>query len=299
MIAKTLSCRLNSVLLGAALLLGLPLAATAQKAGGAGFADRGGMAARPPVEDIKPILRGPSVDTLATIRKRGTLRVGVALSEPMVMHDRNGQLIGYSVDLARKLADDLGVGADFVETSWSRIIPDLLDRQFDVIIAGLWATPTRALVVNYSSPTATEGVYLFASKSLAGGLRTLQDFNRPEVKIAVYAGSVQERLAKKHFPMATLVPVTGDESQLDPVLQGTAHAALIPTFAPQLIVQGAPDKLTLPVTEPLSATYTAMGVRKGDPDFLNYLNTWLAFHRDDGWIGDRAQYWITPANWLK
>lgn len=299
MISKTLFRRLMAAMAGMALLLGLPLTATAQKAGGAGFANPNGVAIRPPAQDIKPVMRGPAVDTLATIRKRGTLRVGVALSEPMVMHDRSGQLVGYSVDLARKLADDLGVSVELVETSWSRIIPDLLDRHFDVIIAGLWATPSRALVVNYSNATATEGVYLFASKALASGLRTYQDFNRPDVKIAVYAASVQEKLAKRHFPLATLVQVKGDESQLDPVLQGTAHAALIPAFAPQLIIQGAPDKLTLPVAEPLSATFTAMGVRKGDPDFLNYLNTWLAFQRDDGWLGDRANYWISPANWLK
>lgn len=266
---------------------------------GAGFVDEAGIPARPPIRDIEPVYRGPSIDTLATIRKRGTLRVGVAVSEPMVMHNANGDLIGFSIEVAHKLAEDMGVNVEFVETSWSRIIPDLLDRQFDVIVAGLWATPARALVVNYSDATVAEGVYLIANKAVAAGMNTEQEFNRPDVKIAVYAGSVQERLAKRRFPQASLVRVEGDENHLSPVLEGKAHAVLVPTFAPQLIVSGAPDKLFLPLGKPLASTFAAVGVRKGDADFLNYLNTWLALQRDEGWLDDRASYWSSTTDWMK
>lgn len=55
-----------------------------------------------------PILRPPAVDTLATIRQRGVLRVGVVQVAPMVMLDRSNTHVGYSVDLARRLAADLG-----------------------------------------------------------------------------------------------------------------------------------------------------------------------------------------------
>lgn len=260
-----------------------------------GFVDPQGIPLRPPVQDIEPVTRGPSVDTLATIRKRGVLRVGVGLSEPMVMHDAKGELIGFSVDIAHKLAEDLGVKVEFVRTSWSQLVPDLIERHFDVIIAGLWATPARALVVNYSEPTATEGVYVVANRSMAAGLKAVQDFNRPNVGIAVYAGSVQERLARRHFPQAKLIPVAGDDDQLAPVIQGKAHAALVATLAPQRLVRAAPHKLVLPFAKPLSATFTAIGLRKGDPDFLNYLNTWLALQRSEGWLGERAAHWSDAA----
>jgi polar amino acid transport system substrate-binding protein len=264
-----------------------------------GFVDPEGIPLRVPVRDIEPIYRGPTIDTLATVRKRGTLRVGVAITEPMVTHNAAGELIGFSIDVAHRLAADMGVEVEFVETSWSQIIPDLLDKQFDLIISGLWVTPTRALVINYSNATACEGIYLFVSKATSAQLKTLQDFNQPAVKIAVYAGSIQERVAKKHFPRATLVPVEGDTDQLAPVLGGGAHAALVPTFAPQTIIKSAPDTLALPFTKPIATTYSAMGIRKGDADFLNYLNTWLAFQRDEGWLLERANYWATATDWMK
>ncbi|HSC29277.1 MAG TPA: transporter substrate-binding domain-containing protein [Vicinamibacterales bacterium] len=256
-----------------------------------GYEDPEGIPRRPPTPDIAPVFRGPSIDTLATIRKRGVLRVGVSSSEPMVMHDSKGELVGFSIDVGRMLAQDLGVELEFVESSWSHIIADLLDNHFDVIASGLWVTPARALVVNYTDPTATEGIYLIAAKAMTASFKTREDFNRPEVRLAVYAGTVQEGVASRLFPRATLVKAEGEELELSPVLEGKAHAVLVPTFAPRVIVQSAPDKLFLPFEEPLQQTISAMAVRKGDPDFLNYLNAWIRFHRDNAWIDERIRHW--------
>jgi polar amino acid transport system substrate-binding protein len=266
---------------------------------GQGYADPEGVPHREPFRDIEPVYRKPSIDDLATIRRRGTLRVGVAISDPMVMHDQKGGLIGFSLDVGRQLAEDLGVGVEFVETSWSHIIPDLLDRQFDIILSGLWVTTERALVINYSDATAIEGVYLIAGKPMADNLKTREDFNRSDVRLAVYGGTIQEKVAQRLFPRATVVRVEGDERELTQVLDGRAHAALVATFAPRVIVRSAPEKLFIPLPEPLQSTSAAAGVRKGDPDFLSFLNSWLTVYRDNGWLAERSQYWEDPNNWTK
>jgi polar amino acid transport system substrate-binding protein len=227
------------------------------------------------------------------------LRVGVALSEPTVMHDADGKLVGFSIDAARRLADDLGVAVEFVETSWSGIIPDLLSREFDLIMSGLWVTVPRALVINFTTPTAVEGIHVIASRAAAARLKSPADLDRPGTKIVVYAGTLQERLAARRFPNATLVKVSGDADHLAPVLAGEADAALVPTFAPQVIVRAAPDRLAAPFAQPLSSASAAIGVRKGDPDFLNFLDSWLAVQRDEGWLDERTSFWADPTNWLK
>ena len=284
----------------AALLLAAPAPAqTEPTAPPAGYLDPEGVPAREVFRDVDPVYRPPAIDTLATIRKRGFLRVGVALTDPMVMHDEQGELVGFSIDLARQLAEDLGVGLQLIETSWSHIVPDLLDRQFDVVLSGLWVTPERALVINFSEASAIEGIHLIASKALAANLKTLEAYDGAGVRLAVYGGTVQERVARRLFPRATLLTVEGDDQQMDPVLDGRAHAALVATFAPRAIVRAAPDKLFLPFAEPLQATSAAAGVRKGDPDFLNYLDSLLTVYRDNGWLADRAAFWAEPQNWLK
>jgi polar amino acid transport system substrate-binding protein len=264
-----------------------------------GYADPNGVPPRPPAVDIEPVYRKPAIDTLATIVKRGVLRVGVAPTEPFVMRDANGELAGFSIDLARRFAEDLGVKVSFVPTTWSQIVPDLLGNHFDVIFSGLWVTPARALVVNFTEATSIEAVHVVAGTPLAAAMKAREDFNRPDVRIVVYAGTIQEGLAARLFPRAQVVKVEGDADPIAPLLEGKAHAVLLTTPTPGLVVRSAPGQLFLPAGSTLQTTATAAAIRKGDPDFLNYVNSWLAFQRQSGFIEERTGYWFRSAEWLK
>lgn len=245
----------------------------------------------PVVDSVAPILRPPAIDTLATVRQRGVLRVGVVQVPPMVMLDRSNTYVGFSVDLARRLAADLGVRVDFIEAPWSGVIPQLIDGYSDVIITGLWKNVPRALVVNFTQPTATEGVYLVASRQLAGKRSGLAAFNQPGVRIAVSTDPAQHATAKARFPRATLTPV--DDDPLRSVTAGKADAAVLASLSAEAVVASAPNRWFLPAAEPLARISAGMAVRKGDPDFLAFLNTWLDIQRESGWLADREQHWAT------
>jgi polar amino acid transport system substrate-binding protein len=264
-----------------------------------GYADPEDVPARPPAVDVEPVWARPAIDTVATIRKRGRLRVGVVANEPYVMRNAGGELTGFSIDVGRQLATDLGVDVEFVVTSWTQVIADLVGNHFDVIACGLWITPQRALVVNFSTPVSMGTMSLVASKALAATMKTRQDFDRPDVRIVVYAGSSQEGVAARLFPKATLVKVEGDADPVAPVVEGKAHALLVTTPTPQLVVDHAPDRLFLPLADPLQRTTAALGVRKGDVDFLNFLDSWVAFQREGGWLAERQAYWFRTTEWLK
>jgi polar amino acid transport system substrate-binding protein len=260
-----------------------------------GFADPQGVPRRAPPPDVEPVWRGPSIDTLATLRRRGLMRVGVVPVEPMVMHDGQAGWRGYSVDLARRLADDLGVRLELVPTSWPRVIPDLLERQYDVIITGLWVTAARALVVNFTQPTAVEGVYLVASSSRAARRLRRADYDQIDTTLAVGTATPQEQVARQLFPRARLLPLD-DGSELLAVRDGRATAALVPTLSAEALIGAAGDGLFLPLAEPLARTSAAMAVRKGDPDWLAFLNTWLELQREQGWLEERARHWASPGS---
>jgi polar amino acid transport system substrate-binding protein len=99
--------------------------------------------------------------------------------------------------------------------------------------------------------------------------------------------------------MAQIVKVEGDGDQIAPVVEGKAHAALLTTPTPDLVVRAAQGQLFLPSGSALQSTATAAAIRKGDPDFLNYLNSWLAFQRQSGFIDERTSYWFKSAEWFK
>jgi len=261
-----------------------------------GYHDPAAVPLRTPNAE-EPVWARPAIDTLATIRTRGTLRVGVVANEPFVMRDATGELTGFSIDLGRQLAADMGVDVEFVPTSWSQVVPDLIGRQFDVAATGLWITPARALVVNFSEATSVGAMHLVANKALAGAMTSVDDFNKTDVRLVVIAGTSQEALAARTFPKATLVRIPEDGDPLAPVLEGKAHGLLVTSPVPQVVVRQAPDRLIMPLEQPLQVTRAAMAVRKGDADFLNFLNSWLTFHREGGWLDERERHWL-GSDWL-
>lgn len=107
-------------------------------------------------------------------------------------------------------------------------------REFDLIMSGLCVTVPRALVINFTTPTAVEGIYVIASRAAAARPKSPVELDRPGATIAVYAGMLQERLAARRFPKAMLVKLSGDADHLAPVLAGEADATLGTTFAPQV-----------------------------------------------------------------
>lgn len=293
---------LRSGLVATLLLAGLAGNALAQAAAaprnpGGGFADPARPALRHAAPDHDVVWRAPAVDTLATVRRRGLLRACVVPVEPMVMHDATGERVGFSIDLSRQLAQDLGVDIEFVPSSWGLVVPDLLDRQCDLVATGLWVTLPRALVVNFSTPTVNEGVYLVAGTAAAAGKAGLAAYNQPGITLAVYAGTPQEALARRVLPNARLLATADDPLQA--VLKGQAQAALAPSLTPQALLQAAPGQLVLPLALPLSSTPAAIAVRKGDADFLHFINTWLGLQRDSGWLDERLNHWTTRADWTK
>jgi len=68
--------------------------------------------------------------TIEQVMKRGVLKVGMSTFVPWAMNDKSGQLVGFEIDVAKRLAEDLGVKVEFVPTKWAGIIPALLTGKF-------------------------------------------------------------------------------------------------------------------------------------------------------------------------
>ncbi len=66
---------------------------------------------------------GPNIEK---IKERGTLRVGMSTFVPWAMRNKQGELIGFEIDVAKRLAADSGLKVEFVPTAWDCIIPALL-----------------------------------------------------------------------------------------------------------------------------------------------------------------------------
>ena len=231
------------------------------------------------------------------IIKRGILKVGMSTFVPWAMKDKTGKLIGFEIDMATRLAEDMGVKVEFVPTKWAGIIPALLTGKFDVIIGGMSVRPDRNLKVNFTIPYDYAGQSLVANKKLATGFSSLQDFNRPDVIIATRLGSTAADAAKRFMPKAKKRLFDDEAQVIQEVLNGKAHAAVASAPLPAFQSLKFPDRLFLPFQGTFTKEPIGFALRKGDYDTLNYFNNWIRVVDAKGWLAERKHYWFETRDW--
>jgi polar amino acid transport system substrate-binding protein len=235
--------------------------------------------------------------TIEQVVKRGVLRVGMSTFVPWAMTDKAGKLVGFEVDVATRLAQDMGVKVEFVPTKWAGIIPALLTGKFDAIIGGMGILPQRNLKVNFSIPYDYSGVAIVAHRQLAAGFTRLEDFNRGEVVVTARLGSTAAAAANKSLPKAQK-RFFDDESQvIQELVNGKAHALLAGTPLPAYQALKYPDKLFLPVKGTITREPIGFAVRKGDFDTLSFLDSWIRVVEAEGWLAERKAYWFETQEW--
>jgi polar amino acid transport system substrate-binding protein len=246
-----------------------------------------------------PIAARTTTDTLAEIKKRGTLRVGVALIVPWAMHDKDGNLIGFEIDVAKKMARDLGVTVEFSPDEFHYLIPDLQADRFDLIISGMSITTNRAMQVNFSAPYNFVDLTFVANKQLAGNLKSLADFNQPNVTIGVLDTSTAVDIASNAFPNAQLRTYSESADIFTDLLDGKLYGAVADSPRPELIAKLYPDNVVLPAATALATFPAAFAVRRGDTDFIDYLNAWIEARTVNKWLENRRNYWFKATDWEK
>ena len=231
------------------------------------------------------------------IQDRGTIRVALGLFEPWSACDADGELIGFEVEVAKKVAADMGVEIEFARTNWTYIIPSLIAEEFDVIISGMTILPHRNLKVNFTDPYNSSGIYLVANTAMTADLDTLADFNSTSVTIATRRGASSIPPLQNVFPDAMLRLFDTDNEVLQALVAGEAHAAAAYATTRDTWVNAYTDTLHLPTAEPFASEIGAMAVRKGDLDALNFFNGWIAINTANGWLEQRSQYWFGSRDW--
>ncbi|MDN3717790.1 transporter substrate-binding domain-containing protein [Vibrio breoganii] len=234
---------------------------------------------------------------LDKINDRGTLRVGMSTFVPWAMRNKQGDLIGFEIDVAKRLAADSGWKVEFVPTAWDGIIPSLLSQKFDVIIGGLSITEARSKSVLFTQPYSHSGVQLAASKELAEGFSKISDFDSRRVKIAARRGAFTVQVARETFPKAKVLQFDDDAQAFQEVLNGNAHAVIASSPKPEHEAIKNADSLFIPFTERLSKGNEAFAVRLGETDKTEFFNEWIKARTEDGWLEERYEYWFSTLDW--
>ena len=238
--------------------------------------------------------------TLEQITKRGALRVGFEAGYlPFEMADKKGRFIGFDIDMAKEMAKAMGVKFVPVNTAWDGIIPALITKKFDIIISGMTITQERNLKINFADPYIIVGQTILLNKRLAGKVKSYKDLNNKKYTVTSKLGTTGEQAIKRMIPKAKYKSFESESEAALEVLNGKADATIydLPFCAVFMAQQGAGKLIFL--DEPFTFEPLAWAIRKGDPDFMNWLNNFLRQVKNDGRYDKIYNKWIKSTAWIK
>ena len=235
--------------------------------------------------------------TIEKILKRGELLVGLEAGyQPFEMQDEKGNIVGFDVDMAYEMGKAIfGKGGEkkvkLINTAWEGIIPSLMTYKFDIIMSGMTVLQSRNLKVNFCEPYYYIGQCLLINKKDKDKYKSYKDLNKKGIVVTSKLGVTGAFTAERLMPKATLRLFKSEAEGALQVANGLADAFIYDE--PQVRVNAAKYKKdTIGIFEPLTYEPLAWAIRKGDPDFLNWLNNFLAQVRGDGRWGQLKQKWF-------
>ncbi len=234
---------------------------------------------------------------LEAIRARGALRVGFAPdSLPFAFFNAQGDLVGFDVELAYRLAAELGVRLEFIPMQRERLDEDLDRGVCDLVMSGIAITTDRASRTTMSSAYLDETLALIvpdaAREQFAtwDGIRALGAITLVGPNAPYYVDKL--RLLA---PQATIRPTTDIEGMFKalpsdvagiafPAERGSAWTLMYPQYS---VVVPEPGLVKVPLAYP---------VARHDEAFARFINTWIDLKKKDSTIDSLFRYWILGQN---
>ena len=225
------------------------------------------------------------------IQSKGTLLVGITDFAPMDYKDDGGEWIGFDADLAKKVAENLGVEVEFVEIDWDNKILELQNKSIDVVWNGMTLTPEVTSSMECSKAYLNNAQVVVVPADKADAIKTAED--AAELSFAVESGSAGEAAAEENGFNYVAV-----KSQADAVMEvaaGTSDACIIDLLMAGAMIGEGTSYPDLAHTIELTTEEYGIGCRKGS-DLAKYINEQLKALYDDGTMaGIATEYGVQEA----
>ena len=222
-------------------------------------------------------------NTLERIRAAKVMRIAVLPGElPYFNKDlASGTWSGMCIEMANDIAKLLDVKLEYTESTYGNSILDLQSNKIDVGFA-LNPTPQRALVVDFCGAVFNHPFGAMLKKGLEA--KTWADINKPEVKIAVDAGSANEAVARRFAPNATIKSLRSRDEVMLEMSSGRVDCVVNALVLGLTAIAKNPNLGTYKILQsPSVAIASSMGVRReADKTWRDFLAIWIDYNRGFG-----------------
>lgn len=227
--------------------------------------------------------------TLEKVEDKGELSFAMTGGyPPFNFINEEGDLDGFDIDIAKALANEMGVEAVGITTAWDGIIGGLLSKRFDTIIGSMAITDARLEKVDFTNPYYYDGAQFFSTS----------DFDLPSInelengRVGVVTGTTYHDALKTMDGIDEIMQFESDVDNIMALGQDRIDGLVTGRF----VGLQAPSKYDVdlvPVGDMLYTEDIAIAVRKGDTEFLNAINEALAAIVEDGTYAEISDKWFS------
>jgi|SRR5471032_552062 len=202
----------------------------------------------------------------------------------------DNQVEGMDIDIAKAIAKDLGVKLEMVTVSGSNRIPMLTSGRADMIIATVGINPQRAAAVALSIPYTAFPMVLIAPKDKKIGSYA----DTKGMVIGLTRGTMQDEIVSRNAPDATIRRYDDDATTIQALATNQIDATAFGTSVAEDLMKRFPN-LNLEQKFNAFSVYAGIAVRRTDPDLLQWVNTWIFYNKNNGFLDEMHKKWLkTP-----
>ena len=201
-----------------------------------------------------------------------------AVSQP------DGTYWGSGVDVAKEIARRLGVDIEFKKTSWPTLTADVLTEPqiFDLAIGGITITDTRRETMLMSDGYLANGKTILCRASEADRYKSLDDIDKPEVRVMVNPGGLNEKFANENLTHATIRVWQKNEEIPSLVALGEADVMITEIIEAPYYVRTDPRLAAPLLNAPFTHGEIGVLMQKGQEDLLQMVNNVIRQMKSDG-----------------
>ncbi|MEU7146289.1 transporter substrate-binding domain-containing protein [Nocardia sp. NPDC046473] len=213
---------------------------------------------------------------------------------PYSIAESAGEYRGIDIDLARGFAEVLRRPVQFVPVTWASMKTDFAALHCDIAVGGISDSPARRAFADFSITYGTDGKTPITRRGSETDYATIEQINRPEVRVIANRGGTNEEFARKNFPDAQLTLWPENLTLFDEIDQGRADVFVTDAVEGRYRVRQHPGLQVLHPDKPFDSFGKILLVRKDDPFLSTTLNAYLTTQLATGNVDRLFTQWIGP-----
>ena len=222
---------------------------------------------------------------VAEIVERGTILIGTTGDyRPLSFRAADGTYWGFGIEVAKEIAKRMGVGVEFKKTSWPTLTADVLaePQKFDLAIGGITITDVRRETMLMSEGYLANGKTILCRASETDRYRSLADIDKPEVRVMVNPGGLNEKFANENLTHATIIVHPRNEEIPSLIAEGEADVMITEITEAPYYVQ-TDTRLAAPLLNtPFNHGEIGVLMQKWQEDLLRMVNATIRQMKSDG-----------------